>query len=127
DRELARFRNQLSWRYRQDNYFTHPQNIFESRHRLLVISSGAIRTTYIYVPRQTELEQLTGIPWLSTMVIEIRDAIAPLVRKAIALGGSGVVFVLTQVVGKGLGLIGKGIIQGIGSTIKDVPRNNKKP
>jgi DNA-binding NarL/FixJ family response regulator len=127
DRELARFRNQLSWRYRQENYFTHPQNIFESRHRLLVINAGGIRTMYVYAPRRTELEQLTGIPWLSTMVIEIRDAIAPLVRRLMALVGSGVVFVLTQVIGKGLGLVGKGIIQGIGSTIKDITPSKKKP
>jgi DNA-binding NarL/FixJ family response regulator len=127
DRELARFRNQLSWRYRQEHYFTHPQNIFESRHRLLVINGGAIRTMYVYAPRRSELDELTGIPWLSTMVIEIRDAIAPLVRKLIALVGSGVVFVLTQVIGKGLGLVGKGIIQGIGSTLKELPNNKKKP
>lgn len=127
DREIARFRNQLSWRYRQENYFTHPQNIFESRHRLWVINAGVIRTMYVYTPRKAELDELTGIPWFSTIVIEIRDAIAPIVRKLIALAGSGVVFVLTQVIGKGLGLVGKGIIQGIGSTIKDIPRNNKKP
>ena len=127
DRDLARFRNQLSWKYRQENYFTHPQNIFESRHRLFVLSNGTIRNMYVYASRKAELEQLTGVPWLATIVIEIRDAIAPIVRKFIALAGSGVVFVLTQVVGKGLGLIGKGIIQGIGSTIKDVPRSKKKP
>ena len=126
DRALARFRNQLSWKYRQEYYFTHPQNIFESRHRLLVLSSGAIRTTYVYAPRQVELEQLTGLPWFSTIVIEVRDAIAPLVRKFVALAGSGVVFVLTQVIGKGLGLIGKGIIQGIGSTIEDFPRRKNR-
>ncbi|MDJ0590735.1 MAG: DUF3685 domain-containing protein [Pleurocapsa sp. MO_226.B13] len=126
DRELARFRNQLSWRYRQERYFTHPQNIFESRHRLLVFDAGKIRTFYIYAPRKAELEQLTGIPWFTTIVIEFRDAIAPLVRRFIALVGSGVVFVLTQVIGKGLGLIGKGIIQGIGSTIKDVNYKNYK-
>ena len=125
DRELARFRNQLSWKYRQEYYFTHPQNIFDSRHRLFVLSGGVIRTIYIYAPRKAELEQLTGIPWLSTITIETRDAIAPLVRKLIALAGSGVVFVLTQIIGKGLGLIGKGIIQGIGSTIKDVPYNKR--
>lgn len=125
DRELARFRNQLSWKYRQEYYFTHPQNIFDSRHRLFVLSGGVIRTMYIYAPRKAELEQLTGIPWLSTITIETRDAIAPLVRKLIALAGSGVVFVLTQIIGKGLGLIGKGIIQGIGSTIKDVPYNKR--
>ena len=126
DRALARFRNQLSWKYRQEYYFTHPQNIFESRHRLLVLTNGIIRTMYIYAPRKAELEQLTGIPWFSTIVIEIRDAIAPLVRKFVALAGSGVVFVLTQVIGKGIGLIGKGIIQGIGSTIKDLPDRRRK-
>ena len=117
DRQIARFRNQLSWKYRQEIYFDRPQDIFESRHRLYILDAGKIRTLYVYAPRKAELEQLKGIPWLSTIVIEIRDAIAPLVRKFIALAGSGVVFVLTQVVGRGLGLIGKGIIQGIGSTI----------
>jgi len=120
DREIARFRNQLSWKYRQEKYFTNPQNIFESRHRLLVLDLGRIRTLDVYAPRKLELEQLTGIPWFTTIAIEVRDAIAPLVRKFIALAGSGVVFVLTQVIGKGLGLIGKGIIQGIGSTLKDI-------
>jgi len=127
DRELARFRNQLSWKYRQDTYFTHPQNIFESRHRLFVLNSGVIRTMYVYAPRKTELEQLTGVPWLSTILIEIRDAIAPIVRKFIALAGNTVVFVLTQVIGKGLGLVGQGIIQGIGNSIKDIPHHKKKP
>ncbi len=127
DRELARFRNQLSWKYRQETYFSNPQNIFESRYRLLVLNSGTIRTMYIYASRRLELESLTGIPWLSTIVIETRDAIAPLVRQFVALAGSGVVFVLTQVIGKGLGLIGKGIIQGIGSTVKDVPNKQKNP
>ncbi|MCC0176331.1 DUF3685 domain-containing protein [Waterburya agarophytonicola K14] len=120
DREIARFRNQLSWKYRQEKYFSHPQNIFESRHQLYILDGGKIRKSYVYAPRKAELEQLTGIPWLTTIAIELRDAISPLVRKFIALAGNGVVFVLTQVIGKGLGLIGKGIIQGIGSTIKDI-------
>jgi len=119
DRALARFRNQLSWRYRQAKYFDHPQNIFESRYRLFVLNNG-IRTTWVYAPRKSELERLSGLPWITTIVIEIRDAIAPLVKQIIAFTGSGVVFVLTQVIGKALGLIGRGIIQGVGSTIKDV-------
>ena len=127
DRELARFRNQLSWKYRQETYFTNPQNIFESRYRLFVLSNGAIGTMYIYAARKPELETLTGIPWLSTIVIETRDAIAPIVRRFVALAGSGVVFVLTQVIGKGLGLIVKGIIQGIGNTVKDIPNKPRNP
>lgn len=127
-REIARFRNELSWRYRQEVYWDNPKNIFESRYRLLVFSNGKIRTLFIYAPRREELELLTGLPWLVTMAIELRDAIAPRLRTILAFAGSGVVFILTQVIGKGIGLIGKGIIQGIGSTVKDVPynKNNRK-
>ena len=121
DRQLASFRNQLAWRYRQEKYIEHPRNIFESRHRILAINNG-IRTSFIYASRKTELEELSGIPWFTTIAIEFRDAVAPLVREIIALAGSGVVFMLTQVVGKSLGLIAKGIIQGIGSSIKDIDR-----
>jgi hypothetical protein len=125
-REIARFRNELSWRYRLERYWEHPQNIFESRYRLLILINGKIRTLYIYAPRIEELEKLEGLPWLTTITIELRDAVSPRVRSIISLLGSGVVFVLTQVVGRAIGLIGKGIIQGIGSSIKDIPNRNKK-
>ncbi|MEG4329441.1 DUF3685 domain-containing protein, partial [Microcoleus sp. herbarium5] len=32
---------------------------------------------------------------------------------------AGVVYVLTQVIGRGIGLIGRGIIQGIGNSLQD--------
>lgn len=127
DRQIARFRNQISWKYRQAKYFNHPQAIFESRHRLYILDLGKIRTFELYAPRKAELERLSGLPWLITMIIEIRDAIAPLVRKFIAYAGNIVVLVLTQVIGRGLGLIGKGILQGIGSTLKDVQSERRNP
>ncbi|MGL5807112.1 MAG: DUF3685 domain-containing protein, partial [Xenococcaceae cyanobacterium] len=37
----------------------------------------------------------------------------------IAFIGSGVVYLLTYVIGRGIGLIGKGIIQGIGNTFSE--------
>ncbi len=117
-RELARFRNELSWRYRLEMYWNHPQDIFESRYRLFILNKGRIQILYIYAPRKQELDRLQGIPWLATIAIETRDAIAPRLQAIISFAGSGVVFVLTQVIGKGLGLIAKGILQGIGKSIK---------
>ena len=118
-REIARFRNELSWRYRQELYWDNPKNIFESSYRLFVLHHGKIKTLQIYAPRQEDLALLTGLPWLTTIAIEIRDAIAPRLRSVLSFLGSGVVFILTQVIGRAIGLIGKGIIQGIGSTMKD--------
>ncbi len=118
-REIARFRNDLSWRYRQEKYWENPNNIFASRYRLFIWQQNGIQAFFIYTSRAEELNQLQGLPWLATMIIEIRDAISPRLRALIASLGTGIVYLLTQVIGKGIGLIGKGIIQGIGSSVQD--------
>ncbi|GAX39416.1 response regulator receiver protein [Tolypothrix sp. NIES-4075] len=114
-REIERFRNDLSWKYRLRNYVTEAQAIFESRYELLVFTPRGIAKISIYAPRNQELAQLSGIPLLVTLVLEFRDAIAPRLKSLLSFAGSGIVFVLTQVIGRGLGLIGRGILQGIGS------------
>lgn len=118
-REIARFRNDLSWRYRQEKYWDNPNNIFASRYRLLILQQHGIQTCFVYASRTEELNRLQGLPWLATMIIEIRDAISPRLRSIISSLGSGVIYILTQVIGKGIGLIGKGIIQGIGTSLSD--------
>ncbi len=118
-REIARFRNNLSWQYRWEKYIREPTAIFESRYSLFILSDNGIKQVSIYTPRTLELEQLTGIRLAVTLVLETRDAIAPRLHSAVALLGKGVVYVLTQVIGRGIGLIGRGIIQGIGSALQD--------
>jgi hypothetical protein len=61
------------------------------------------------------LAQLSGIPLGVTLILEFRDAISPRIQSLVGFLGTGIVFVLTQVVGRGLGLVGRGILQGIGS------------
>jgi CheY-like chemotaxis protein len=118
-REIARFRNSLSWRYRQERYWENPTNIFTSRYRLFIWQQQSIETYFVYAPRTEELEELNGLPWLTTILLELRDATAPLLRSILALLGSGLVYLLTEVVGRGIGLIGKGVIQGIGNSFQN--------
>jgi DNA-binding NarL/FixJ family response regulator len=118
-REIARFRNNLSWRYRLSQLLLEPQAIFDSRYDLFVLSDTGIKQTSIYSPRRQELEQLRGIRLAVTLAYETRDAIAPRLRAAIRWAGSGVVYILTQVLGKSIGLIVRGVIQGIGSTLQE--------
>ncbi|HEY9596193.1 MAG TPA: DUF3685 domain-containing protein [Cyanophyceae cyanobacterium] len=119
-REIARFRNNLSWRYRFSQFLDEPRAIFESRYDLLVLTDTGIKQTSIYAPRRQELEKLRGIQLAVTLAYEARDAIAPRLRATIAWLGRGVVYVLTQVLGRSIGLIVRGVIQGIGSTLQDV-------
>jgi len=118
-REIERFRNNLSWRYRWDSYFVEPKAIFESRFWLFVLGDSGIKRISIYAPRNLELAQLSGLQLVLTLLLEARDAIAPRVRAVISLLGAAVVYVLTQVIGRGIGLIGRGIIQGIGNSLQD--------
>ncbi len=122
-RDIARFRNHLSWRYYLERQYYRPLAIFESRYQLLVCSSGSIEYRSIYAPRRQELTKLRGIPWFVTMVLEFRDAVTPFATAATTFIGNVVVYVLTEIVGRGLGLVGKGILQGIGQAWQERPRS----
>ncbi|WP_258003682.1 MULTISPECIES: DUF3685 domain-containing protein [Fischerella] len=50
---------------------------------------------------------------------------APRLQSLLSFLGSGVVFVLTQIVGRGLGLIVRGILQRIGSVSLSEVKNKK--
>jgi DNA-binding NarL/FixJ family response regulator len=118
-REIERFRNNLSWKYRWGSYFVEPKAIFESQYWLFVLSDRGIQRISIYAPRNQELSELAGWQLAFTLVLETRDAIAPRVRAVISLLGTGVVYLLTQVIGRGIGLVGRGVIQGIGNSLQD--------
>jgi DNA-binding NarL/FixJ family response regulator len=118
-REIERFRNQLSWKYRVEQWIGEPQAIFESRFNLLILQEFGIVKTSIYAPRNDELATLSGVQYAVTLALETRDAIAPRLSVAISFVGSGLVYVLTEVIGRGLGLIGRGVVKGIGNALQD--------
>ncbi|MBD1918443.1 MULTISPECIES: DUF3685 domain-containing protein [Cyanophyceae] len=118
-RDIERFRNDLSWRYRWDGLINEPRAIFESQHRLFGFTERGIQHQTIYAPRREELEQLSGLQRAVTLAVEARDAIAPRFRSAVSLVGSGIVYVLTDVIGRGIGLIGRGILRGVGGAWRD--------
>jgi hypothetical protein len=79
-RKLAKIRNELSWKYRWQQYWQEPKNIFESQYQLFHYSEGQIKSLAIYSPRQEELNSLTGIPWLVSIALELRDSLSPRLR-----------------------------------------------
>lgn len=118
-RDLERFRNNLSWRYRFERLYREPKNVFESQYQVFTLTERGIQQTAIYAPRTQELEDLSGIPYVVTLALEARDAIAPRLRSAISLVGNSLVYVLTEVIGRGIGLIGRGVLKGLGSVWQD--------
>jgi DNA-binding NarL/FixJ family response regulator len=125
-REVERFRNNLSWKYRLEKYIGEPRAIFESQYSLFILYGRGIQKIAVYAPRTQELEQLSGLPFTITLALETRDAIAPRFRSAISFVGSGLIYVLTEVIGRGIGLIGRGILKGVGNAWQDGKHNRNE-
>ena len=64
--------------------------------------------------REKEIENLEWLQKQVTLLVEIRDALAPQLEVAVKYIGNLFVTFLTKVVGKAIGLVGKGILQGLG-------------
>jgi hypothetical protein len=63
------------------------------------------------------LRQLGWPQQVVTLALEARDALAPQLQSLVRTVGDLVVVVLTQVIGRAIGLVGRGIAQGMGRSL----------
>ena len=116
-RNLERLRNQLNAQQRWTSWVERPISLYESRRRLYCLRDGAIRCHDLTEPRDQELRQLGWLQQLVTLSLETRDALAPQVQALVRGLGDLVVVLLTRVLGRAIGLVGRGIAQGMGRSL----------
>ncbi len=117
-RNLERLRNQLNSQLRWQSWWERPVALYESRRQLFALQEQGISTVQLTEPRDGELRQLGWPQQLVTLALESRDALAPQAQ-ALARGlGDLLVVVLTQVLGRAIGLVGRGIVQGMGRGLR---------
>ena len=116
-RNLERLRNQLNAQLRWSSWVERPISLYESRRRLYSLRDGTIRCRELTEPRDAELRQLGWLQQLVTLALESRDALAPQVQGLLRGLGDLVVVLLTRVLGRAIGLVGRGIAQGMGRGI----------
>lgn len=116
-RNLERLRNQLNAQQRWNSWVERPVQLYESRRQLFRLEAGAIRRADLTEPRDRELRQLGWPQQLVTLSLEARDALAPQLQSLVKAFGDLVVVVLTQVIGRAIGLVGRGIAQGMGRSL----------
>ncbi|TGH20057.1 MAG: DUF3685 domain-containing protein [Aphanocapsa feldmannii 277cI] len=117
-RNLERLRNQINTRTRLINLFVEPVRIYESRRELLLLGVDGVERRQLLEPRDAELERMGPLQRLVTLALEARDALGPQLRQAVERIGRALVLLLTQVIGRAIGLIGKGILIGLGRSMK---------
>ena len=116
-RNLERLRNQLNAQERWLSWVERPIQLYESRRPLFCLKEGGIGRLDLTEPRDGELKRLSWPQQLVTLSLEVRDALSPQVQGIVrALGDLFVVF-LTRVVGRAIGLVGRGIAQGMGRSL----------
>mgnify|MGYP006276457167 FL=1 len=117
-RNLERLRNQLNAQQRWSSWMERPVLIYESKRQLLTLGGNGIAITQLTEPRDSELKQLSWGQQLVTLALETRDALGPQLQSLIQAIGRLVVLVLTRIVGRAIGLIGRGILQGLGRAVQ---------
>jgi hypothetical protein len=126
-RELERLRNQINSRERWQTLFERPVAIYESRRLFYGMEQGLIQPTTVMEPRDGELRQLSWWQQAITLMLESRDALAPQVLLVLNRLGTLTVLLLTRVLGRAIGLIGRGILQGLGRGLQNAPISNDRP
>ena len=116
-RELERLRNQLNSQNRWQNLIQRPIQLYESKRLFYRFRKGHIDVVLMTEPRDEELRQLGWWQQQVALLVEARDAIAPQIQALVKKLGDLMVVVLTQVIGRAIGLIGRGIAQGMGRSM----------
>lgn len=111
-RALERFRNQLAFKRWTERRYWDVVAIYEDRHEVAVLdASGHLMRKSIPFKRTKELEALTGWSAAMCLLLEVNDVAAPLLRSLFARVSTALQWLLTALIGRGLGLIFRGVRQ----------------
>lgn len=112
-RNVERFRNNLSWQSRIKTFIKRPSDIYNSQQGIWVIRTTGIYYRVIYANRSNELLQLRHFSLITVIGIETKDFIISRIDEVIYFFGNSVRYTLTSVVGQVIGLVWRGIIEGL--------------
>ena len=116
-RELDRLRNQLNNQLRWSEWIERPIQLYESHRTLFQLRGGRIEPLQLTEPRDQELNSLGWWQRQVALLLETRDALAPQLQALVRRLGDLAVVLLTQVLGRAIGLVGRGIAQGMGRSL----------
>ena len=112
-RNLERFKNNLNWQLFIKSYIQRPINLYNNRHEIYIFKTTGVYCKVIYANRSKEITSLKNLPLLTIVFIELGDFITSRFDEALFIFSKSVRFTLTSVVGQVIGLVWRGIIEGL--------------
>ena len=112
-RNFERFKNNLSWQLITKMYVQRPVDLYNNRYEILILRTSGIYGRTIYANRSEEVLSLNSFSLSTLVVIELRDFLTSRLDETIYSVSKAIRFTLTSVLGQLIGLIWRGIIEGL--------------
>jgi len=112
-RNFERFKNNLIWQLRIKFYVQRPTLFYSSSYRLFLLRTTGISSRTIYANRSKHFNSLTNFPLFVVTLVELKDFITSRFDEFVYILSKGLRFTLTSVLGQFVGLIWRGIIEGL--------------
>ena len=112
-RNIEQFKNKLAWQSQVQRYIARPKNLYNSEYEIFVIRADGIYSRSIYANRIDELLTLNNFSLFFINYIELQDIVVAKSNSAILLIGKSTHYFFTSIIGRDIGLIWKGVIDGL--------------
>jgi hypothetical protein len=112
-RNFERFRNNLGWQLRLKTYLQRPMDLYNNRYNVYVWRTSGIYFQTVYANRSKEITSLRRIPLLTLVFVEGKDFLLSRFDEVILVVSQGLRFTLTSVLGQIIGLVWRGVIEGL--------------
>jgi len=112
-RNIEKLKNNLTWQTFLQFHINYPKNLYNSQYSIWVIRSNGIYSRTIYANRSEQLFGLRKISLLTITVIEVQDFLSSRGEEILYLVGDRVRYTLTATIGQFIGLVWRGIIEGL--------------
>lgn len=112
-RNFERYKNNLIWQLTARNFIQRPADLYNSRYQIYILRTTGIYARTIYANRVDQLTELLSVPLFTVTFIEFRDFITCRLDETLYRFSNGVRFTLTSILGKAIGLIWRGVIEGL--------------
>jgi hypothetical protein len=112
-RNFERFKNNLSWQLITKIYVQRPMDLYNNRYEILILRTSGIYSRTIYANRSKEIVSLGSFSLLTLIIVEFRDFLIGRLDETIYFLSKSIRFTITSGLGQFIGLIWRGIIEGL--------------
>lgn len=112
-RNFERFKNNLNWQANIKSYINRPISLYNNKHEIYVLRTSGIYCRTIYANRSKEIASLSKVSLVTIVFIELRDFVSSRLDETLFIVTKGLRFTLTSVIGQVIGLIWRGVIEGL--------------